>query len=190
MCAKCSSRAISSSVTFTMPRSFLNSAGTCLLVFGSSIDSVRYVTTMRFCSRVMPRSGAAYGAIGVSLILCTNVVIILTCLISRCKNSANRVKYKINIYFYLLYLASRTATVGSEMQPIFERATLKVTKNPHSIGIMPRKIYFCAYKAHFRSGYATASRHYLHQQRCKSCQRQYRHRLRRRWQRPSPRPPA
>ena len=55
----------------------------------------------------------------------------------------------------MLYLASRTATVGSEMQPIFERATLKVTKNPHSIGIMPRKIYFCAYKAHFRSGYAT-----------------------------------
>ena len=131
MCAKCSSRAISSSVTFTMPRSFLNSAGTCLLVFGSSIDSVRYVTTMRFCSRVMPRSSAAYGAIGVSLILCANVVIILTCLISRCKNSANRVKYKINrIYFYLLYLASRTATVGSEMQPIFERATLKVTKIP------------------------------------------------------------
>ena len=80
MCAKCSSRAISSSVMFTMPRSFLNLAGTCLFAFGSSIDSVMNVTTICFCSRVMPRSSAAYGAIGVSLIRCANVVIILTCL--------------------------------------------------------------------------------------------------------------
>ena len=78
MCAKCSSRAISSSVMFTMPRSFLNSAGTYLFAFGSSIDSVMNVTTICFCSRVMPRSSAAYGAIGVSLIRCANVVIILT----------------------------------------------------------------------------------------------------------------
>ena len=78
MCAKCLSRAISSSVMFTMPRSFLNSAGTCLFAFGSSIDSVMNDTTICFCSRVMPRSSAAYGAIGVSLILCANVVIILT----------------------------------------------------------------------------------------------------------------
>ena len=68
--------------------------------FGSSIDSVRYVTTMRFCSRVMPRSSATYGAIGVSLILCANVVIIVICLGFDCKDSENRVKYKINrIYF-------------------------------------------------------------------------------------------
>ena len=97
MCAKCSSRAISSSVMFTMPRSFLNSAGTCLFAFGSSIDSVRYVTTMRFCSRVMLRSSAAYGAIGVSLILCANVVIIVICLGFGCKDSENRVKYTILI---------------------------------------------------------------------------------------------
>ena len=41
------------------------------------------------CSRVMPRSSAAYGAIGVSLILCANVVIIQTCLVSGCKDRQN-----------------------------------------------------------------------------------------------------
>lgn len=62
--------------------------------FASSIDSVRYVTTMRFCSCVMLRSSAAYGAIGVSLILCANVVIILTDLVSGDKDTNNiRIKH-------------------------------------------------------------------------------------------------
>ena len=87
MCAKCSSCAISSTVMFTMPRRRLNSAGTSLLGAGSSIDSVMNVTTICFCSRVMPFSNAVYGAIGVSLILCANVVIIEASLVSGGKNT-------------------------------------------------------------------------------------------------------
>lgn len=44
---------------------------------GSSIDSVMNITTIRFCSRVMPLSNDVYGAIGVSLIRCSAVVIVL-----------------------------------------------------------------------------------------------------------------
>lgn len=77
ICANCSSCAISSSVMFTMPRNLLNSAGTSLLLTGSSIDSLMKVTTICFCSRVIPCSSAMYGAIGVSLILCANFVIIV-----------------------------------------------------------------------------------------------------------------
>ena len=77
MCAKCSSCAISSSVMFTMPRNFLKSAGTCLLCFGFSIDSLINVITMCFCSSVIPLISPMNGAIGVSLILCANAVMIL-----------------------------------------------------------------------------------------------------------------
>ena len=50
-----------------------------------------------------------------------------------CKDSANRAKYQRKTCFslYLLYLASRTATVGSEMQPIFERSS-KIQQIPES----------------------------------------------------------
>ena len=82
ICAKCSSCAISSSVMFTIPRNLLNSAGTCLLPTGSSIDSVIKVTTICFSSRVIPCNSAMYGAIGVSLILCANVDIIVIFLFS------------------------------------------------------------------------------------------------------------
>lgn len=44
----------------------------------SSIDSVMNVTTICFCSRVIPRSNAVYGAIGVSEIRCAVAVIIQT----------------------------------------------------------------------------------------------------------------
>jgi hypothetical protein len=55
-----------------------------------------------------------------------------------CKDSENRVKYTILIVNLIKNF--RIAFIfGPEMQPIFERATLKVTKNPHSIGKMPRK---------------------------------------------------
>ena len=95
MCAKCLSSAISCSVILTMPRSRLNSAGTCLLAFGSSIDSMMNVTTICFCSRVMPRSSDVYGAIGVSLIFCAIAVIILTFRGSVCKDTNKGVKCKI-----------------------------------------------------------------------------------------------
>ena len=48
----------------------------CSVVSGSSIDSVMNVTTICFCSRVIPRSSPIYGASGVSLILCASAVII------------------------------------------------------------------------------------------------------------------
>jgi hypothetical protein len=66
----------------------------------------------------MPRSSAAYGAIGVSLILCANVVIIVICLGFGCKDSENRVKYTILIVNLIKIF--RIAFI-SEMQPIFER---------------------------------------------------------------------
>ena len=94
MCAKCSSCAISSSVMFTMPRKRLNSAGTSLMGAGSSIDSVMNVTTICFCSRVMLFSNAVYGAIGVSLILCANVVIIEASLVSGGQKYKNNLKYQ------------------------------------------------------------------------------------------------
>ena len=53
-----------------------------------------------------------------------------------CKDSENRVKYTILIVNLIKIF--RIAFI-SEMQPIFERATLKGTKNPHSIGITARK---------------------------------------------------
>ena len=53
-----------------------------------------------------------------------------------CKDSENRVKYTILIVNLIKIF--RIAFIF-EMLPIFERAMLKVTKNPHSIGIMPRK---------------------------------------------------
>jgi hypothetical protein len=76
---------------FTMPRKRLNSEGTFLLGAGSSIDSMMNVTTICFCSRVIPFSSAIYGAIGVSLILCAIAVIILNLwfwLQGRCKPNA------------------------------------------------------------------------------------------------------
>ena len=102
MCAKCLSSAISCSVILTMPRSRLNSAGTCLLAFGSSIDSMMNVTTICFCSRVMPRSSDVYGAIGVSLIFCAIAVIILTFRGSVCKDTNKGVKCKIIAVFFVI----------------------------------------------------------------------------------------
>ena len=92
MCAKCSSCAISSSVILTMPRSFLNDAGTCLIVLGfsfSAIDSVRNITTICFCSRLIPSISPMYGPIGVDFTFNAVAVIILTCLVSACKFRKN-----------------------------------------------------------------------------------------------------
>ena len=92
MCAKCSSRAISSSVMFTMPRSFLNSAGTCLFAFGSSC-SVRNITKRCLSSGVNSCISPIYGATRVDFNLCI-VVIILTCLGFGCKVTNNiRIKH-------------------------------------------------------------------------------------------------
>jgi hypothetical protein len=52
-------------------------------------------TTICFCSRVMLRISPMYGAIGVSVILCANVVIILHCLGFGCKGT-NNLKNKQN----------------------------------------------------------------------------------------------
>ena len=55
----------------------------------SKIDSVMKVTTICFCSRVILCNSVVYGAIGVSLILCANVVIILSFLVSAAKVEIN-----------------------------------------------------------------------------------------------------
>jgi hypothetical protein len=75
---------------------------------------------------------------GVRSIIAVIIVVVLYVTGAKIVQIERNTKGKL-VFLYLLYLASRTATVGSEMQPIFERATLKVTKNPHSIGKMPRK---------------------------------------------------
>ena len=59
------------------------------------------------------------------------MLIISIFIVSGDKDSANRAKYQRRTRFslYLLYLASRTATFGSEMQPIFEHSS-KITLFP------------------------------------------------------------
>ncbi len=85
---------------FTIPRRRLNSAGTCLWGFVSLIDSVIKDTTICFCSRVMLRISPMYGAIGVSVILCANVVIILHCLGFGCKGTKNLKTNKTNKKYF------------------------------------------------------------------------------------------
>ena len=80
----------------------------------------------------MPRSSAAYGAIGVSLILCANVVIIVKCLGFGCKDSENRVKFTILIVNLIKIF--RIAFIF-EMLPTFEHATLKGTKKEMEISV-------------------------------------------------------